>query len=384
MPRRRENGPLFRPPGDTRHIELLFSSAADEKEAEAEDSDDWEDEEMSDSEKAEAGGKASSSRVAARDEGSDEEDISRSSRWMVYKDDLDLASETEELTDDVDARDVEELDHLTLEETDVPPSPSAPQSNEKGKGKVDSRSSPVRQNVVPKRKRSEPADNIPVTKKHKTDSPAQHALLLAKARREGWLTEINFDLGPRIHPLLPELDLLQTDVIVLEKSPVWLKFLERIDYQVFAFSKSTEQFPDVQLGCGYFGPKGHAVIAAHVKNQRHTVEESIFFRTVVKLVDLPRRWDSIGKESITAEHFATYVLVPYIAASLISVDLDISLQDAVNVLIDSREYGRVNHPEQSEASIPTLPNEGPTQPPRHRKKNVNLKLSGAKFSLKSL
>ncbi|KAJ7936499.1 hypothetical protein B0H13DRAFT_1853239 [Mycena leptocephala] len=145
------------------------------------------------------------------------------------------------------------------------------------------------------------------------------------------------------------------------------------DYQVFAFSKSAEQFPDAHLGCGYFGPKGHAVIAAEVTNQRHTVEESIFFRTVVKLVDLPRRWDSIGKEFITAEHFAIYILVPHIGASLISVDLDISLQDAVNVLIDSREYGRVNHPEQGEASIPTPPNDTTSQLPRHRKKNVNLK-----------
>ncbi|KAJ7865057.1 hypothetical protein B0H13DRAFT_2353250 [Mycena leptocephala] len=216
-------------------------------------------------------------------------------------------------------------------------------------------------------------DDSPPAKKRKTGIPAQHALLLVRARREGWPTEINFDLAPRIHSLLPELNLLETDAVVLEKSPVWLKFLERIDYQVFAFSKSAEQFPDAQLGCGYFGPKGHAIIVAEVKNCHHTVPESAFFRPIVKLVDLPRRWDSIGKEFITAEHFATYVLVPHIAASLISVDLDISLQSAVNVLIDSREYGCVNHPEQGEASIPTPPNDTTSQPPRHRKKNVNLK-----------
>ncbi|KAJ7897978.1 hypothetical protein B0H14DRAFT_2557491 [Mycena olivaceomarginata] len=92
--------------------------------------------------------------------------------------------------------------------------------------------------------------------------------------------------------------------------------------EVFAFSKSAEQFPDAQLGCGYFGLKGHPVIAAEVRNQRHTVKESISFENVVKLVDLPRRWDSIGKEFITR-------LVPHIAASLMSVDLDISLQDTV-------------------------------------------------------
>ncbi|KAJ7814252.1 hypothetical protein B0H13DRAFT_2381866 [Mycena leptocephala] len=178
-----------------------------EKEAEAEDSDDWVDEETSDLEKAGAGGKASSSRVAARDEGSDDEDVDiipfddemdnilpdePELEMDGLQDDLDLASEAEasELIDE-DARDVEELDHLTLEEANMPPSPSSPQSNEKenippspkgpqspprisakvkGKGKVDSRSSPVRQNVVapplsPKRKRSEPADNNPTTKK---------------------------------------------------------------------------------------------------------------------------------------------------------------------------------------------------------------------------
>ncbi|KAJ7934561.1 hypothetical protein B0H13DRAFT_2305659 [Mycena leptocephala] len=192
----------------TRHqVRTLEEKCGGEKEAEAEDSDDWVDEETSDLEKAGAGGKASSSRVAARDEGSDDEDVDiipfddemdnilpdePELEMDGLQDDLDLASEAEasELIDE-DARDVEELDHLTLEEANMPPSPSSPQSNEKenippspkgpqspprisakvkGKGKVDSRSSPVRQNVVapplsPKRKRSEPADNNPTTKK---------------------------------------------------------------------------------------------------------------------------------------------------------------------------------------------------------------------------
>ncbi|KAJ7830213.1 hypothetical protein B0H13DRAFT_1916032 [Mycena leptocephala] len=120
-----------------------------EKEAEAEDSDDWEDEETSDLEKAGAGGKPSSSRVAARDEGSEDEDVDiipfddemdnilsdePELEMDGLQDDFDLASEAEaeELIDDVqDARDVEELDHLTLEEANMPPSPSSPQCNEK-------------------------------------------------------------------------------------------------------------------------------------------------------------------------------------------------------------------------------------------------------------
>ncbi|KAJ7706513.1 hypothetical protein B0H14DRAFT_3903313 [Mycena olivaceomarginata] len=116
-----------------------------EKEAEAEDSDDWEDEETSDLEKAGAGGKASSSRVAARDEGSDDEDVDiipfddemdnilpdePELEMDGLQDDFDLASEAEaeELIDDVqDARDVEELDHLTLEEANMPPSILTPE-----------------------------------------------------------------------------------------------------------------------------------------------------------------------------------------------------------------------------------------------------------------
>jgi hypothetical protein len=100
-----------------------------EKEAEAEDSSDLEDEEMADSQKAEAGekgGKAGGSRVAARDERSDDEDtdIITSDDEMDdvlpdqpelemngLQDEVDLASEAEELIDDIaDAGDVDDFD----------------------------------------------------------------------------------------------------------------------------------------------------------------------------------------------------------------------------------------------------------------------------------
>ncbi|KAJ7809132.1 hypothetical protein B0H14DRAFT_2608300 [Mycena olivaceomarginata] len=173
-----------------------------EKEAEAEDSSDLEDEEMADSQKAEAGekgGKAGGSRVAARDERSDDEDtdIITSDDEMDdvlpdqpelengLQDEVDLASEAEELIDDIaDAGD-----------ENMPPSPKVPQSpprlsaKVKGKGKVNSTSSPVKPNlVVPplsppalkprvrKRKVPEPEDRTPATKKQKPSSSTHQAL----------------------------------------------------------------------------------------------------------------------------------------------------------------------------------------------------------------
>ncbi|KAJ7870077.1 hypothetical protein B0H14DRAFT_2571495 [Mycena olivaceomarginata] len=136
-----------------------------EKEAEAEDSSDLEDEEMADSQKAEA----------------DQPELEMNG----LQDEVDLASEAEELIDDIaDAGD-----------ENMPPSPKVPQSpprlsaKVKGKGKVNSTSSPVKPNlVVPplsppalkprvrKRKVPEPEDRTPATKKQKPSSSTHQAL----------------------------------------------------------------------------------------------------------------------------------------------------------------------------------------------------------------
>ncbi|KAJ7817601.1 hypothetical protein B0H14DRAFT_2601895 [Mycena olivaceomarginata] len=261
-----------------------------EKEAEAEDSSDLEDEEMADSQKAEAGekgGKAGGSRVAARDERSDDEDtdIITSDDEMDdvlpdqpelemngLQDEVDLASEAEELIDDIaDAGD-----------ENMPPSPKVPQSpprlsaKVKGKGKVNSTSSPVKPNlVVPplsppalkprvrKRKVPEPEDRTPATKK---------------------------------------------------------------------------QFRNVRLGCGYRKP-GSATFRSIIPSNMEQIplSKSHSGSDECQLVDLPRRWDEIDQELITPEEFASFVLIPHVAASLISDDLNISLHDAVEGTIVSGE-----------------------------------------------
>jgi hypothetical protein len=95
------------------------------------------------------------------------------------------------------------------------------------------------------------------------------------------------------------------------------------------------------------------------------------------LVDKPQKWDEIEDESdlIERKQFLEFILIPHIAASLIAQDLNINLQAAVEVLIESGDYGHnVN------SNVPALP-KGPSHPPRHRK-SVNLKVSCSQFCCK--
>ncbi|KAJ7456341.1 hypothetical protein B0H11DRAFT_2321607 [Mycena galericulata] len=204
---------------------------------------------------------------------------------------------------------------------------------------------------------------------------------LTQAKDAGWPISIDFDeLPPRISALFPSLSTLLSDSTVLALSPVWNKFLARIGYKVFAFSRSSKKFDNGNLGCGYFGPKGQNVIESTLqalsKGNDEDITSNDLYATLSQLLDTPKPWDLYDETSnlISPRKFSKFILVPHVAAYLIAEDLEITLNDAVEVLENSSEYGRLfngNLPEKVDIVLAVNPES--SQPPRHRKSAVNLK-----------
>lgn len=148
---------------------------------------------------------------------------------------------------------------------------------------------------------------------------------------------------------------------------------------MFYFSVSTAQEPHVAS----FGPKGVFIIQETLKQFDTNDEqaENNLHTTLSLLVDRPQIWDKCDDNGnsnfMSTRKFSKFILIPHIAASLISQDLEISLRDAVEILEDSRPYGllfNADLPEKVDIVVPS--NDAPSQPPRHRKKPVvNLKVS---------
>ncbi|KAJ7461289.1 hypothetical protein B0H11DRAFT_2312751 [Mycena galericulata] len=213
-----------------------------------------------------------------------------------------------------------------------------------------------------------------------------HSRHLTEAKEAGWPISIDFDdLPPRISALFPSLSTLLSDSTVLARSPVWNKFLARIGFKVFAFSRSSNRFDIGNLGCGYFGPKGQNIIESTLqalsKNDDQDKLSNDLYATLSQLLDTPKPWDQYDETSnlISPRKFSKFILVPHIAAWLIAEDLEISMNDAVEVLINSNEYGRLFNGDLPEkVDIVVAANPESSHPPRHRKPAVNLKLPAPK------
>ncbi|KAJ7843856.1 hypothetical protein B0H13DRAFT_2364559 [Mycena leptocephala] len=79
-----------------------------------------------------------------------------------------------------------------------------------------------------------------------------------------------------------------------------------------------------------------------------------------------------GVESL--KKFTDHVLIPHVAATLISEDMECSLEDTLDILDDSRRCGQIRFPDSvKKADVFVTPMNAlpPTAPPRHRKQ-VNL------------
>ncbi|KAJ7187058.1 hypothetical protein C8R46DRAFT_1274095 [Mycena filopes] len=205
-------------------------------------------------------------------------------------------------------------------------------------------------------------------------------LSLVKAQNSGWPLKINFDeLPQRIHRLFPGLRKLRSNSVSLSNSPVWRRFLGRINHRVYAFSRSSTGFATAEMGCGYFGPRGLAIIQAALKTlnkgeEDDTVENDLY-RAIADAADIPVNWDEYEDDSnlISLSKFTKYVLIPHVAASLIAEDLELELGPAVEVLLKSQEYGlffNADIPEKIDILV--SPIHADHRPPRHRKDATRL------------
>ncbi|KAJ7045033.1 hypothetical protein C8F04DRAFT_1067474, partial [Mycena alexandri] len=198
---------------------------------------------------------------------------------------------------------------------------------------------------------------------------------LAEAESADWPLDIDFDKLPaRILTISHELKHLSSNSNSLNKSPIW-RTLKQIDYKVWAFSRTSSRFPSANLGCGYFGPRGLAIITHTLKHIEQEVDEdedcieNRLFATISSLIDTPNNWDEYDDESnlISPTKFTKFILIPHVAASLIAEDLEIELYEAVNILQLSQQYGLLFNADAPEKVDILSPIHSPQAPPRLRK-----------------
>ncbi|KAJ7028052.1 hypothetical protein C8F04DRAFT_1120363 [Mycena alexandri] len=200
---------------------------------------------------------------------------------------------------------------------------------------------------------------------------------LAEAESADWPLDIDFDKLPaRILTISHELKHLSSNSNSLNKSPIWRTFLRQIDYKVWAFSRASSRFPSADLGCGYFGPRGLAIIKHTLKHIEQEVDEdedcieNRLFATISSLIDTPNNWDEYDDESnlISPTKFTKFILIPQVAASLIAEDLEIELHEAVDILQLSQQYGLLfNADAPKKVDIILSPIHSPQAPPRLHK-----------------
>ncbi|KAJ7480934.1 hypothetical protein FB451DRAFT_1171510 [Mycena latifolia] len=134
----------------------------------------------------------------------------------------------------------------------------------------------------------------------------------------------------------------------LESFPVWLAFLDAIKCKVHGFSRAAVgTFSDAaeqMKRCGYFGPKSQAIIMTTIdKMLTGTLPQDQIYQTVASLLNTPRPWNKPDKNSELAFplNFVDYVLVPYVAASLIAEDLETTFEAAFAILLESSDFGDI-------------------------------------------
>jgi hypothetical protein len=117
--------------------------------------------------------------------------------------------------------------------------------------------------------------------------------------------------------------------------------------------------------------------------RRYPDVENDLYEATAPLVDTPQNWDDSNLLSV--KKFTKHILVPHIATTLISEDLECTFAHAVNILEDSRRCGEILYPNQPEEKVDiivTPKNDEPSEPLRFRKK-VILKVSSSQLSLVS-
>ncbi|KAJ7466346.1 hypothetical protein FB451DRAFT_1561113 [Mycena latifolia] len=371
-----------------------------ERAAESEDLDDWtipasEEEDAGDAE-AEADASDLDSDQISVDEAEEDAPNVESAEKDNKNDDsgLDFNADLPELSDnDMD------LNQATMEDDDLFEDRLPVKSQKEKENMPPPESDGSSKKAGPKEKATAASSSVSSQKRKEPDSrsdatprPAKKALtntsprgrVLMQAKNEGWPRRIDFDdVASRVSMLLPDVEDLQTDSTYLEKSIVWTTFLELIGYKAFAFSRSAAPFGSAYLGCGYFGPKGHDVIERSIDTLLADKEfDYMLYETLAPLIDMPCNWDKYDDSSnvISVAKFQKFIVIPHVAATLISKDLKIGMDDALQVLKESREYGELINVIDTEENVdsveaaaarktaaPKTETDKPSEPPRHRK-----------------
>ncbi|KAJ6494475.1 hypothetical protein C8R45DRAFT_177228 [Mycena sanguinolenta] len=145
----------------------------------------------------------------------------------------------------------------------------------------------------------------------------------------------------------------------LEDCAIWSLFLELISYKVNSFSLSRigtfSSAADRLLRCGYFGPKGHSIIVSAIRDSLdNCVNLTRLSTTIASLQDQPQEWERSRYNCVPSQdQFTHYVLAPFVAASLISKDLNLDFNAALKVMQESSDYGDLFNPLPLPATYPS-------------------------------
>ncbi|KAF7371885.1 hypothetical protein MVEN_00045800 [Mycena venus] len=172
-----------------------------------------------------------------------------------------------------------------------------------------------------------------------------------EARVNAWPLEIDYsELPNRIEAFEDEIYQIAFDGPQLAECPIWQSFVEAISYKVHAFSLaeigSFSPGADSAARCGYFGPRGKAVIMSTLENfiQDRLAPEQIY-QTIACLHDTPEQWDEPDEDFtlMSDVQFLEYILAPFVAVSLIWDNFECDLVCAIEIMRASSEFGDLFH-----------------------------------------
>ncbi|KAJ6541384.1 hypothetical protein B0H19DRAFT_315291 [Mycena capillaripes] len=98
--------------------------------------------------------------------------------------------------------------------------------------------------------------------------------------------------------------------------------------------------------CGYFSPRGKAVIVSILENFiQDKIAPDQIYQTIACVHDTPEHWDKADQDFtlMSDPQFIEYVLAPFVAASLISDDFECDLDCAIEIMRASSEFGDLFH-----------------------------------------
>ncbi|KAJ7506364.1 hypothetical protein B0H11DRAFT_1973713 [Mycena galericulata] len=216
------------------------------------------------------------------------------------------------------------------------------------------------------------ANGIPAKGRHFLRAQICQMIVLEKRRpyleklgeRQRWPNVIDWeDVSQRVFALQPTVIALFKNPQKLATCPAWESFLVSIDYNIFDFvdAKSKQNFPSAISGkrCGYYGPQGEFVIysclmriVVEIDDDDEQELADTLFSTLHAIITSDNDHfldynDNASSQYLTVEDFTRFVLVPFIAVSLIREDLAAveTFQEGLFERNNSNEYGEFFFPE---------------------------------------